>query len=195
MLKTSMDLLQEYCLLNEARIELGGRMEPSWESRWRELNRFYQRLMAARPLPRQVAFDASEIRRRLKHRGRLRVRAEMDGFFEYRGKHHPSRAINLSRGGLFLSTRVTLPVGTRVTLYLPNLAGRYETLFETDVEVTWVTRGGSRRLPQGMGLRFVSRPVVAELDSFIVESIRERLSRASVAALAPELARPEVFSA
>jgi c-di-GMP-binding flagellar brake protein YcgR len=125
-------------------------------------------------------FDSDDIRQRIKHRIRLRIPTDMEAFFRYKDTFLPSRLVNLSRGGLFMSSKVLLSEGSRITLYLPNLGSDFGELFETQGEVVWATRGIPRSgLPRGMGIRFRAvRGIAAEqLDSYIVESLQKRLEK------------------
>ena len=89
---------------------------------------FYDRLMSISPPKRGLnrrRFLAYDIREQIKHRGRLRVRTEMDVFFQFQGSYLPSRVVNVSRGGLFMKSTALLPKGSRIKVYMPNLGSDY----------------------------------------------------------------------
>jgi hypothetical protein len=182
-LKDILDLLEEFSRLNDAKTQSKGRLPRISETRWRDLKALYDRLMS-RQVQKESENDpqiaSADIRERIRHRERLRVRADMETFFRYRDDFLPSRLVNLSRGGLFLSSKVLLDEGSQITLYLPNLGSDYGELFETHGEVVWTTRGiPAAGLPRGMGIRFLSVNGIAseQLDSYIIEALRKRLEK------------------
>ena len=180
-MKNILDLLEEFGKLNDAKVDANGYLPPKSELRWRELRTLYDGIMSPvgsgnLPLP---SFHIDQVRRRLKHRGRLRVRADMEAFFRYKDMYLSSRLVNMSRGGLFLGSNVLLDRGIRITVYLPNLAESYGDLFETKTEVAWTNREQSQvGLPRGMGVSFrdIGGKAATQLDSYIVETISERIS-------------------
>jgi hypothetical protein len=180
-LKNVLDLLEEFCKLNDARTASRGYLTEGSERRWRDLKALYDRLMSRPPAgnPTTNYFAEDDIRERLKHRKRLRVKTDMEAFFRYRDTYLSSRLVNVSRGGLFLSSNVLLSKGSYVTLYLPNLGSDYGELFETKGEVAWTTPGiPEAGIPRGMGIRFkeVTKRTVEQLDSYIIESLQKRLN-------------------
>jgi hypothetical protein len=179
-MKTELDLIEEYCTLNDAKIESDGQLSPAAEQRWWQLERFYNRLLASRAARKVRAserFDIEEIRKRLSHRDRLRIPLMMDLFFCHRDSYAPAWMENLSTGGAFASSDVALPPGSRMTLYMPNLGAGYDTLYETDVDVVW-TRPGASSPGRGMGMRFrgLDEESLRQLDDYIVRFFYERLS-------------------
>jgi Tfp pilus assembly protein PilZ len=187
-LKKVLDLLEEFGQLNDAKIESGGNLAPTGELRWRELKEFYDRLMSISPAKKGLdrrRFLAYDIRDQVKHRGRLRVRADMDVFFRYQDSYLPSRVVNVSRGGLFMGSKILLTKGSEIKLYWPNLGSDYGDLFENDGEVAWTTPGATKsKLPRGMGVRFCKMKKAAQeqLDVFIVDALEEQLSSTGIAA-------------
>lgn len=180
-LKDVLDLLEEFCKLNEVRIESRGRLPQRSENRWEELKSLYDRLMSRDPSARKPGmptFVAEDIRERLKHRERLRVPTDMEVFFRYKDTYLSSRLVNLSRGGLFLGSSVLLAEGAQITVYLPNLGDDYEDIFETRGEVAWTTRGSPQSgIPRGMGVRFreLSGSAKAQLDTLLIRKLQARL--------------------
>ncbi len=191
-MRSVLERLEEFSELNEVKIELGGNLPPDLDVHWRELKAFYDRLMTQPPPQRGPATRrllTEEIRRRLKRRERLRVRAEMDFFFRYQNTYLTARLVNMSSGGLFFGSRALLPKGTRIFLYLPNLGKGYEALFESRGEVVWSAKGGNGTgLPRGMGARFldIQPEAAAQLDAFVVESLEKRLPVGSIQAVIPQ---------
>ena len=177
---TELDLVQEYSNLNQAKIESWGSLDVSYEQRWRELKGFYDNLLASRletKVPSPHRFGRSEFEFRLPHRASLRVPVEMGLFFCHGDTYAPANLKNLSQGGLFVTSNVTMSTGDILTLYMPNLGGGYELLFETPVDVVWTSP--QKEAPRGMGLRFlnVDEPTREQLDSFILSFLRRRLSK------------------
>jgi hypothetical protein len=180
-LKNVLDLLDEFGKLNDAKIDGNGYLPPNAERRWVELRSVYDGILFSSnsgniPLP---SFHIDEVRRRLKHRGRLRVRTDMEAFFRYKDMYLSSRLVNVSCGGLFLYSNVLLDRGIRVTVYLPNLAENYGDLFETKTQVAWSNQQKSPDgLPRGMGMSFrdIGKKAAAQLDGYIVETISKRIS-------------------
>ena len=177
---TELDLVQEYSNLNQAKIESWGSLDMSYERRWRELKGFYDNLLASRlktKVPSSHRFGRSELEFRLPHRASLRVPVEMGLFFCHGDTYAPANLKNLSQGGLFVTSNVTMSTGDILTLYMPNLGGGYELLFETPVDVVWTSP--QKENPRGMGLRFlnVDEPTREQLDSFILSFLRRRLSK------------------
>jgi len=166
--------------LNQAKIESWGSLDASYEQRWRELKGFYDNLLASRletKVPSSHRFGRSELEFRLPHRASLRVPVEMGLFFCHSDTYAPANLKNLSQGGLFVESNVTMSTGDILTLYMPNLGGGYELLFETPVDVVWTSP--QKENPRGMGLRFlnVDEPTREQLDSFILSFLRRRLSK------------------
>lgn len=198
-MKTVFERLEEFAELNEAKIELAGNLPADLEARWRELKAYYDRLMTKPPtergpMARRLVID--EIRRRLRRRDRLRVRAVTDFFFHYQNTYLSARLVNLSKGGLFFSSHILLAKGSPVALYLPNLGPGYEALFETRGEVVWSSKGdGHSGLPRGMGVRFldVEPEAAAQLDAFVVEALERRLPVGSLQAFAAPIAGRDCF--
>lgn len=181
-MRTELDLLQDYCELNDAKIDSWGRLPATLERRWRGLKAFYDDLLTRRAfecVPPGERFSVAEVAGRLPHRSRLRVPADMDVFFCFKDSYVPSRAVDVSHGGLFLGSPVHLPEKSLVTVYMPNLGRAYETLFETDVEVVWSTKGDGEHKPRGVGARFadLEESTLDQLDTFLLSYLQKRLSR------------------
>jgi hypothetical protein len=180
-MKSELDLVREFSELNEAKIDGWGTLPAADEKRHRELKGFFDDLMLRRATDRIAPadrFETFEIRSAVPLRTRLRVPAEMSLFFCHDQGYAPARTANLSRGGLFVGSEITLDRGERLTLYMPNLGRGYESLFETTVDVVWSARDRTG-LQHGMGVRFRELAPNAEdqLDDFIVAFLRDRISR------------------
>lgn len=187
---TELDLVQEYSNLNQAKIESWGSLDVSYEQRWRELKGFYDNLLASRletKVPSPHRFGRSELEFRLPHRASLRVPVETGLFFCHGDTYAPANLKNLSQGGLFVTSNVTMSTGDILTLYMPNLGGGYELLFETPVDVVWTSP--QKENPRGMGLRFlnVDEPTREQLDSFILSFLRRRLSKTNAVTKRPSV--------
>jgi hypothetical protein len=186
-MKSELDLVREFTELAEAKVDSWGALPPPSERRFRELKAFFDDLMSRRARDRISPgdrYETFEIRNAIPRRSRLRVPAGMSLFFCHDEGYAPARALNLSRGGLFLRSEVTLDPGDRLTLYMPNLGRGYETLFETMVDVIWAARE-PKAVERGMGVRFRELHLDAEnqLDEFIVAFLRDRLSKSMTPAV------------
>jgi hypothetical protein len=180
-MKSELELVREFSELNEAKVDSWGTLPAVAEKRFRELKAYFDDLMVRRSTERIPLFDRHEtfeIRGSVAGRSRLRIPAEMTLFFCHDDAYAPARSLNLSCGGLFLGSDVTLQRGDRMTLYMPNLGRGYESLFETTVDVIWTARDG-REPRRGMGVRFQElRPEASQqLDDFIVAFLRDRISK------------------
>lgn len=115
--------------------EIGSR----WARRSRETHRMIDCVMPERPSGRSHELRAAK---------RIGTVLEL----QYRNEGHLllGYCTNLSRGGLFVPTRVPLPLGTQLTLSirLPD-----EEVVQVDAEVRW-TRDSSAPEGAGMGLAF-----------------------------------------
>jgi hypothetical protein len=182
-MKSELDLVREFSELNEAKVDSWGVLPVASEKRFRELKAYFDDLMLRRSSERIPLLDRHEtfeIRSAVTGRLRLRIPAAMSLFFCHDDGYAPARSSNLSRGGLFLGSDVTLRRGDRMTLYMPNLGRGYESLFETTVDVVWAARD-ARASNRGMGVKFQDlRPEAAEqLDDFVVAFLRDRISKSS----------------
>ncbi len=189
---TELDLVQEYSNLNQAKIECWGSLDATYEQRWQELKGFYDNLLASRiktKVPSTHRFGRSELEFRLPHRASLRVPAEMGLFFCHGDTYAPAKLKNLSQGGLFVASEVAMSTGDILTLYMPNLGGGYDLLFETPVDVVWTS--APNETPRGMGLRFLNldEPTKEQLDHFITSFLRNRLSKSMAVTRRPRVTR------
>jgi hypothetical protein len=188
-MRSELELVREFSELHEAKIDSWGTLPVAAEKRFQELKRFYDDLMWRRAndrIPAEDRYDSTEIRTGIPLRTRLRIPAEMTAFFCHDNGYAPARSSNLSRGGLFLASEVTLSPGERLTVYMPNLGRGYENLFETTVSVIWSARE-HEALDRGMGVRFceLGEGAVKQLDDFIVAFLRDRLSKSTPIAHRP----------
>ncbi len=192
-MKTILDLIAEFATLNDAKVERGGTLDPKGERRFDELKGFYDLLMAHTGLTlRRVSrrFSAEDVLSKVTARERLRVPLETEMIFANGGELHAGLAVNVSRGGLFLSARQILPVDTPITIYLSSPDTIDHALIETPARVVWATERGisTSLLPPGMGVHFVAKKGLVEtyLDAMVVDSLVRHLSGVDAHALAPE---------
>ena len=197
-MKTVLDLIGEFAVLNDAKVMWGGRLPDGAERRWEELKEFYDLLMSKsgvspRPVTRQ--FSAKDVEEKVSSRERLRVPFEMELVFKADGEFHTAKGVNVSRGGLFLSTPLILPASSRVTVFLASPDVTHESLLEARGEVVWTTTESSRTLPlpPGMGISFITREGSLErhLDAMVVDSLVRHLSGVDATCLAPEFLSKE----
>ena len=193
-MKTVLDLIAEFASLIDAKIQRGGRLPLEEERRFAALKDLYDQVMnqtgvAARRVTRR--FSAQDVLSKIPARERLRVPLETETIFSAEGEYHAGVAVNVSRGGLFLSASQLLPVDSRVTVYLSSPGVGDHALIETAAKVVWVAESGvsSAFLPRGMGVSFVEKQELVErcLDAMVVESLVRRLSEIDPALLAPGL--------
>lgn len=196
-MKSELQLVREFSELNEAKIDSWGTLPRANEKRFQELKRYFDDLMLRRAkerLPPEDRFETVEIRSAIPLRSRLRIPTNMSGFFCHEHGYAPARSANLSRGGLFLGSEVTLDPGERLTVYMPNLGRGYENLFETTVDVVWAAR---EPLAQGRGMgvsfRDLSTQAEAQLDDFVVAFLRDRISKSTVVGNRPGWVREGRF--
>ena len=192
-MKTVLDLIGEFAVLNDAKVMWGGRLPDEAEQRWEELKDFYDLLMSKsgvgpRPVTRQ--FSAKDIEEKVTSRERLRVPFEMDMIFRADEEFHAAKGVNVSRGGLYLSSPLILPVSTTVTVYLASSDVTHESLLEAPGEVVWANDEGRDRasLPPGMGISFTTQEGLLErhLDAMVINSLVRHLSGVDANCLAPE---------
>jgi Tfp pilus assembly protein PilZ len=180
MVKNVLDMLEEFCRLNDRRMAFNGRLAPDLERRWRALKALYDHFALPSPTA-DIAYRLSEGCQGWRiRRARVRVPTDMHIFFRYEDNHYSSRVLNLSRGGMFLNARSLLRKGSPVTIYLPNMDCIYGELFETEGEVVWNTAERSVTPLHGMGICFRRLKDIAleQLDSYIIEILDTRLSKA-----------------
>jgi hypothetical protein len=192
-MKTILDLIAEFATLNDAKVQRGGRLDPDEERRFAELKDFYDLLMAHTGLtPRRVShrFSARDVLSKVTSRERLRVPLETEMIYSVEGEFHAGLAVNVSRGGLYLSSRQLLPVNSPLTIYISCPDAIDQALIETPAKVVWVAQRGvsTSLLPPGMGVSFVSKKNLVEsyLDAMVVDSLVRHLSGVDATALAPE---------
>jgi len=192
-MKTVLDLIGEFSVLHDAKVMWGGRLPDEAERRWEELKDFYDLLMSKsgvgpRPVSRQ--FSAKDIEAKVTSRERLRVPLEMDMIFRAGEEFHAAKGVNVSRGGLYLSSPLVLPVNSTVTVYLASSDVTHESLLEAPGEVVWATEKGRNQdsLPPGMGISFMTQEGHLErhLDAMVINSLVRHLSGVDANSLAPE---------
>jgi PilZ domain len=188
-MKSELDLVREFTELAEVKVDSWGTLPLGSEKRFQELRAFFDDLMERRARDRPSSddrYETFEIKSAIPRRSRLRVPAEMSLFFCHDDGYAPGKVLNVSRGGLFLRSDMTVDPGKRLTIYMPNLGRGYETLFETAADVIWAARDRIATT-RGMGVRFRELHLDAEsqLDDFIVAFLRERLSKSASLALRP----------
>lgn len=191
-MKTVLDLVGEFAVLNDAKVMWGGKLPAEAEKRWEELKGFYDLLMShsgliARPVTRR--FSAQDIRQKVTARERLRVPVETEMVVRAGGDFHAAVGVNISRGGLYLSTPMVFPVSTILTVYLASPDVTHEALLEAQGEVAWVTEVGDRReTPPGMGISFKGRRELLQkhLDALVIDALHRHLSGVDANCLAPE---------
>lgn len=191
-MKTILDLVEEYAALNDEKVVCGGTLPPRAERRWAELKSFYDLLISSkaaelREAPARVS--VTEVLSRVRSRRRLRVPIETELVFKFGDEFHDALALNVSRRGLFLSSRILPPVRSALTVYLAGPPAEEETLLEAPGRVAWVTQNGfSPSVPPGMGvsLKGGHEDLETYLDTLVVEALAEHLSGVDLHGFAPE---------
>ena len=195
-MKTLLDLIQEFSILNDAKTMAGGVLPPAEEKRWRELKDFYDILMTQegfreRPIAR---FSAEEIRRQVSNRIRLRVRTDMEAIVQHQSDFVTASVANLSCGGALVLCDSLFEIGSRLTLHLTQIERR-EGIIWVESEVVWHANGGKAGSGSRyhMGVRFIGleESDSTKLDSFVVENIETRILSLRADALNPDFVRRE----
>jgi hypothetical protein len=190
-MKTLIDLIQEFAVLNEAKTLARGVLPPDSEERWQELKEFYDLLMVQEGYCERPACRCSieEIRQGISARARLRVRTEMEAIVQKESDYLSTSIGNLSCGGVLLKCDTAFEVGTRLTLHLTNIE-RGEEVIVTQGDVVWQATGvpteSGPRCRMGFCFATLENTIRNKLDSYVVESIKKRLLSLPVNKLAPE---------
>ena len=195
-MKTVLDLIREFSSLTDEKAANGGKLLPAFEARWNELRAFYELVLAEngyviRPVTRRGEAPPEG---RFLSRSFLRVPAEMELFFQFKGEYYTGQLLNLGRGGAFLASETLFPLGSRLVMHLSNIAGGREALLEATGEVMWSaeTRVAESDLPRGMGIQFIEpHKVERKLETFVLETLERRFSRVDPNAVDPEFVRRE----
>jgi hypothetical protein len=182
-LKNVLDMLEEFCRLNDERIASNGWLSPDAERRWRTLKALYDNFMLPSPTGMRQSVPDLTLglpKGGLIRRAELRVPTDIHIFFRHEDDYFSSQVLNLSRGGMFLNSRSLLLAGSPVTVYLPNMDCIYGELFETEGEVAWSSGVLSGTPLHGMGISFSNlRDIAAaQLDAFLIEILNTRLLKA-----------------
>ena len=176
-MKNLLELTQEFAALDDAKTVQGGRLNPSFERRWKELKNFYEVLMSQTGVIKRSRrrFSAAEVRRTIVNRSRLRVRAEIEIAIKWSTQYDSAKIMNLSCGGALLATKTEFQPNCRLELTL----GPIGTSLLTGADVVWCARRGSgeSRFPYKTGVRFLQLQELERkrLDSFVVETIERQL--------------------
>ncbi len=198
-MNTVLDLIGEFGVLNDAKGVWGAKFPPEAERRWQELKNFYDLLMSKSgvgPRPVTRRFTAHEVEEKVTARERLRVPLEHDLIFRADSEFHAAMGVNLSRGGVFLTSSVILPVHTKVNVYLSSPDVSHEALLEAEAEVAWTTSDtGEDTSREGMGLSFRGDmgTIIKHLDALVINSLVRRLSGLDANSLAPEFLMKEAL--
>ncbi len=195
-MRTLLDLIQEYATLNEAKTLARGVLPKVQETRWLELKRFYDMLMAQDGLARDPAsrFTAVQIRERVAARAQLRVQTDLEIVVAQESEYHRARVGNLSRGGVLLHCDQGFDVDTSLTLHMANVA-RDESALPTEGRVAWRSEGSrtkdSFRYRLGIQFKGLGPDEERTLDSFVVDSLETKLLCLGRDSLDPEFMRRE----
>ena len=195
-MKTVLDLVQEFASLDDTKSRSHGMLPPPSERRWAEVKAFYDLVMAQSGLPERRArrFTAIEINQRVVPRARLRVQVEIDLPVLHRAEYSYARVMDLSGGGILLASGAAFEVGSRLTLNLVNVG---EAFRDTLGDVVWRGVPGSAQsklaFPHRMGICFVALPETgtAKLDSFVVETLEQKLLALDPTSLDADFVRRE----
>jgi hypothetical protein len=197
--KTLLDLIQEYAALNEAKTLARGTLPKAQETRWLELKRFYDMLMAQDGLAREPAgrFTADQIRERVAARSRLRVETDLEIVVAQESEYHRARVGNLSRGGVLLHCDQGFEVGSRLTLHMANVS-RDESVLPTEGRVAWRSEAGrtnqSFRYRMGVQFQRLGPDEERTLDTFVVDSLETKLLCLGRSSLDADFMRRESLS-
>jgi hypothetical protein len=179
-MRTLLDLIQEFAVLNEAKTLARGVLPPDDERRWQELKRFYDLLMSQRGYCDKPAsrFTPAQIREKVSARFRLRVTTDMEIIVESYSFFMSAQVGNLSCGGALLLSDTSLEIGTRVTLHLTDIT-RIDGVLPTRGEVVWqADQGvalGRRRYRVGVRFTDLENEIRTRLDGFVVEALESQI--------------------
>jgi len=194
--KTLLDLIQEYATLNEAKTLTRGALPKAQETRWLELKRFYDMLMAQDGLAREPAsrYTAVQIREVVPARARLRVQTDLEIVVAQESEYHRARVGNLSCGGVLLHCDHGFEVDTSLTLHMANVA-RDESVLPTEGRVAWRSEGSRTnecfRYRLGVEFKGLGPEEERTLDSFVVDSLETKLLCLGREFLDPDFLRKE----
>ena len=187
-------------MLNDAKGTWGVNFPPEAERRWQELKSFYDLLMlksGVGPRPVTRRFTAREVEEKVTARERLRVPLEHELIFRTDSEFHAAMGVNLSRGGVFLTSTVILPIQTKLNVYLSSPDVSHEKMLEAKAEVAWTTSDprGEDGLREGMGLSFRGDmgEIIEHLDALVINSLVRRLSGVDANCLAPDFLQREAL--
>lgn len=178
-MKTVLDLIQEFAVLDEAKTLSGGILPGDSEKRWSELKVFYRLLMGQEGLSSESTrrYTPRDIRRTVTARKRLRVNIDMETVIIHEGQHYRCRVANLSRGGLLIMCEKVFDVASRLTVHLPVTS--QDQLMALTAEVVWCSDQGKvmgkDRYRMGVRLLDVDVSKESSLDSLVVQSIERQL--------------------
>jgi len=195
-MRTLLDLIQEFAVLNEAKTLAKGVLPPDSEERWQELKKFYDLLMAQEDYCERPAsrYSMEEIRQSISAREKLRVRTEMEVIAQRKSDYLSASIGNLSCGGALLKCDTPFDVGAPLTLHLTSIE-RGEEVIVTQGEVVWltngVTAGNGPRYKMGICFAKLESEVLNKLDSYVVESLEKRFLSLPLTKLDPEFLRRE----
>ncbi len=195
-MRTLLDLIQEFAVLNETKTLAKGVLPPSEEQRWRELKEFYDLLMSQRGYCNQPAsrFTPTQIRETVSARFRLRVVTDMEVIVEHNSSFVSAQIGNISCGGVLLRCDSSMEVGAQLTLHLTDIA-RSEGLLVTRGEVVWQADQGeiSGRRRYHLGVRFtgLENQIRTRLDTFVVETLESQILSLPKDVLDPKFIRRE----
>jgi Tfp pilus assembly protein PilZ len=195
-MKTLLDLIQEFAGLDDAKTLAGGVLPPAEEKRWQELKDFYDTLMMQEGFREDpvARFSADEIRRHISNRMRLRVRTDMEVVVQHQSDFTSARIGNLSCGGALLLCDSQFEIGAPLTLHLTRIQRR-EGIIWVEGKVVWHSNGGAEQSAprHRMGVRFVGleKDEQTQLDSYVVETIENRILSLRAEALSPDFVRRE----
>jgi hypothetical protein len=191
MMKTLLDLIQEWAVLSEVKTLAGGLLPPRDETRWNELREFYELVMAQDGLPSQplARYSAADIRRAVSKRSRLRVRSDLEIVVMMDSDVHFARVGNLSCGGVLLHSDSGFEVATPIVVHLANVSRGAEVL-PAAAQIVWHVDSGASNgtFRHRMGVEFSDLKDKEEqsLDAYVVDSIETRLLSMSREALSPD---------
>jgi hypothetical protein len=197
--KTLLDLIEEYATLNEAKTLARGVLPKAQETRWAELKRFYDMLMAQDGLARDPAgrFTSSQIRERVASRAKLRVQTDLEVVVSEGPTYHSARVSNLSCGGVLLLCDHAFEVDSTLTLHMANLT-LADSVVPTEGKVVWRSEvekaNGHFRFRFGVQFQSLGPAEERTLDSFVVDSLETKLLCLARQSLDSEFIRREQIS-
>ena len=176
------DTFQEYARLYQLRNQMGGKLDPEQEARWRQVSANLEAIFAGTFRESQKGeLDRAGLRGELPV-DNLRVPTEADVLCELPDRFFSARLQDISTGGAYVNARAPFQPEGRLRMTFATF--RDATPLELDARIAWTNPGGSRKpsLPEGAGVQFINCDDACRrrLQDFVYELVETALTRANL---------------